>query len=92
MRERRIPGVERLEARETPDVSLGSAAACPPSAASVGVAAVAGDSSDLPQSLAGMQDPAQPADGAHGNAFGTSQDSIKGVAQMGKSISAELAL
>ena len=28
MKKRRVPGIEVLEARETPDVSLGSAAAC----------------------------------------------------------------
>src|ERR1051326_2122393 len=29
MKKRLIPAIERLEARETPDVSLGAAAACP---------------------------------------------------------------
>jgi hypothetical protein len=58
MKKRRIPGIERLEARETPDVSLSSAAAYPVGAGAGSVAV--SDAVRGSQAATSTDDPLQP--------------------------------
>jgi hypothetical protein len=59
MKKRHLPGVERLEARETPDVSLGSAAACPAPPAGTDMSAVGAGLVGEPQNFTSAADPTQ---------------------------------